>query len=150
MYLKGKLISKKNILDYDDYDSIAKKYNLKKMDILKFSRPSLNYKFKENSTCTKLKSLNAKILCRSVLKSESGVIFQYIAYENEKPTTLKICYSNRSYIFNIKNSEYDTINNSYIKLMDITGDGKEELFIFYDELSSITLSFDVYQINYLE
>ena len=150
MYFKGKLISKKNILDYDDYDSIAKKYNLKKMDILKFSRPSLNYKFKENSTCTKLKSLNAKILCRSVLKSESGVILQYIAYENEKPTTLKICYSNRSYIFNIKNSEYDTINNSYIKLMDITGDGKEELFIFYDELSSITLSFDVYQINYLE
>jgi hypothetical protein len=24
------------------------------------------------------------------------------------------------------------------------------LFIFYDELSSITISFDVYQINYLE
>ena len=34
--------------------------------------------------------------------------------------------------------------------MDITGDGNEELFIFYDELTSITISFDVYQINYLE
>lgn len=149
LYLKGKLILKKNILNYNDYNSIAKKYQLKEIDILKFAHPSLNYQFKENNTCTKPKSLNVKILCRSVLKSKSGAIFQYIAYENEPPK-LNICNSNRSYMFKIKNSEYKTLTNSYIKLMDITGDGKEELFIFYDELSSITLSFDVYQINYLE
>lgn len=149
MYLKGKLISNKNILDYDDYDSIKKKYNLKEIDILKFTRPSINYEFKENNTCTKLKSLNTKMQWRSILKSRSGVIFQYIAYENETPK-LKICNSNKSNIFNIKNSEYGPLTNSYIKLMDITGDGNEELFIFYDELTSITISFDVYQINYLE
>ena len=149
LYLKGKLISNKNILDYDDYDSIKKKYNLKEIDILKFTRPSINYEFKENNTCTKLKSLNTKMQWRSILKSRSGVIFQYIAYENETPK-LKICNSNKSNIFNIKNSEYGPLTNSYIKLMDITGDGNEELFIFYDELTSITISFDVYQINYLE
>lgn len=149
LYLKGKLISKKNILNYNSYDSIAKKYQLKEMDILKFTRPSLNYQFKDSSACTKVKSFNTKTLFHSVMKSKSGTVFQYVGYENENPI-LKICNSNTSYIFEIKNSEYDTLNNSYITLMDITGDGKDELFIFYDELSSITLSFDVYQINYFE
>jgi hypothetical protein len=154
LYLNGKLILKKNILDYNEYDSITKKYHLIKMDILKFSRPSLNYQFKENSACTKLKSNNSKILFHSVMKSKSGSIFQYIVYENKVPI-LKICNTKKSYIFNIKNMEFDKQYNnedirSYIKLIDITGDGKEELFIFYNVASFPALCFDVFKINYIE
>ncbi len=164
LYLRGKLFLKKNILDYNEYDSIAKKYHLKEMDILKFARPGLNYQFKENSACTKLKSLNSEIRCHSVMKSKSGTIFQYLVTENEIPK-LKICNLNRSFIFHIKNEEFGIITyegevptytkslgeiRSHIKLIDITGDGKEELFIFYDMTSSPAISFSVYQINYLE
>ena len=169
LYKKGKLILKKNILNYDEFDSIAKKYSLKvlnKVDILNFARPSSNYKFNENSSSTKLKSLNDKILSSSVLKSKSGVIFQYSTYDNEKPSTLKIYNLNRSYIFKIKKEKFGTITYddkgnqtytksleeiiSYIKLIDITGDGKEELFIFYDMISSPDIIFNVYKINYIE
>jgi hypothetical protein len=163
LYVIGKTILKQDSIL--GYDSIAKRYHLKvfnKKDILKFAYPSLNYQFKENSVCTKLKSLNSKILFHSVMKSKSGAIFQFIVYENKTPI-LKICNSNRSYIFKIKNEDSGTIiyndsiqsytnslddNPSYIKLMDITGDGKEELFIFYDVVDVIF--FYVYQINYLE
>lgn len=147
LYLKGKLISKINILDYDEYDSISKKYNLKEMDILKFTSPSLNYQFEENSACTKLKSFNSKILDHSVMKSKSGTIFQYIVYENET-TTLKICNSNSSYIFHLKTELSNSM--SYIKLIDITGDGLEELFIFNNDFHFPALCFDVYQINHIE
>lgn len=147
LYLKGKLIMKKKIIDYNDYDSINEKFHLKKMDVLKFAHPSLNYQFKENSACTELKSLNNKILFHSVIQSKSGTIFQYIAYKNEIPK-LKICNKNGSYIFNIKIEEL--IESSYIKLIDITGDGKEELFVFSNDNSYPAICFDVFQINYLE
>ena len=89
------------------------------------------------------------------MRSKSGVIFQYLVPENVIPK-LKICNSKKNYIFQIKNKEFENLNkdeqfsNSFIKLIDITGDGKEELFIFYDDASWICCTFDVYQINYLE
>lgn len=147
LYLKGILIMKKKIIDYNEYDSIDEKFHLKKMDVLKFAHPSLNYRSKENSACTELKSLNSKKLFNSVMQSKAGTIFQYISYKNEI-SKLKICNKNGSYIFNIKIEEL--IDSSYIKLIDITGDGKEELFVFNNDNSYPALCFDVYQINYLE
>lgn len=162
LYIKGNFFLKQDSIL--GFDSIVKKYHLNEMDILKFSRPSINYQFKEKSACTKLKSNNSKIQSQSVMKSKSGVIYQYIVYEYETPI-LKICNSKSSYIFNIKNKEFGIIYYdgetptydksseevySHIKLIDITGDGKEELFIFYYTFLSNDNSFDVYQINYLE
>ena len=164
LYLKGKLILKKNIINYDEFNSIRKKFQLKEVNVLKFTRPSLNYQFKENSACTKLKPFNSKVIFHSVMKSKSGTVFQYIGYEDEIPL-LKICNSNSSYIFNIKNEEFVLLTydkdiptyskisgevHAHIKLMDITGDGKEELLIFYDMNNSPDITFNVYQINYIE
>ncbi len=155
LYLKGKLILKKNILNYDEFDSITNKFHLKEMDILKFSQPIKNHQFESNYLCTELIFFKNKTLFYSVMKSKSGVIFQYLVPENIIPK-LKICNSKKKYIFQIKNKDFENLDNdeefsnSFIKLIDITGDGKEELFIFYDDASWICCNFDVYQINYID